>query len=176
MTMVPSPAAHCRWSNTSTCVPIPVPGVPAQPSPAGSLLDALPGLHLPPEAVPQPGAEPALLHAQEDTGRLHHQDEGEDSGRVHGSWVRDEAGTLCQGLPAPLRGDPAGAQSPSVPKHPAALPNARSLNPRSPRASPNTYFSNAPTDHCFPATSAPPSQSLIPLPKSLFLQNPLPES
>lgn len=151
--MAPPPAALPMVRQLYLC-PHTRPVAPAQPSPAGSLLDALPGLHLSPEAVPQPGAEPALLHAQEDAGRLHHQDQGEESGGVHGSWARDEAGTLCQGLPAPS----GGAQSPS-PQNPSSPPQCPVPKPGSPRTSPNTSFPNA--DPRSPATSALPSQSLI---------------
>lgn len=88
------PAAHHKRSNPSTALPVPphppLPRAPGQASPASRLLDALPRLHLPPEAVPEPGSKPAFLQAQEDAGRLHHQDEGEEPGGAHGSWARGE--------------------------------------------------------------------------------------
>lgn len=105
---VTPPAAHHKWSDTSRAHPCPpLPGAPAKPgraSPASSLLDALPRLHLPPEAVPQPSSKPAFLHAQEDAGRLHHQDEGEEPGRAHGSWARQGGGAAPRAPGAPQRG------------------------------------------------------------------------
>lgn len=107
-------------------------------SPVSSLLDALTRLHLSPETVPEPGSKPAFLHAQEDARWLHHQDEGEEVGRTHGSCAKQ--GLLRRVLPewAPLRGeartrcpDPAGSpsppSSPSQPPGPPALPRTPAL-------------------------------------------------
>lgn len=55
------------------------------PSPLGRVLDGLSFLNFAPEAVPAAGPEASFLHAQEDSLRLQHQDQGVEPRGAHGA-------------------------------------------------------------------------------------------
>lgn len=146
---------------------LPPPLSQGRASPARSILDALSRLHFSSEAVPQPGPEPALLHAQEDAGRLHHQHEGEEPGGGHGAApcgaaegsARSTAGGPrrrgAQRSPSAQPGAPHAPAAPSQtpqPAAPTALPSP-SPYPPGPGLAPNTTASPSPRARLFPRLS-----------------------
>ena len=99
---------------------LPPPLSQGRASPARSILDALSRLHFSSEAVPQPGPEPALLHAQEDAGRLHHQHEGEEPGGGHGA-------APCGAAEGSARSTAGGPRRRGAQRSPSAQPGAPHL-------------------------------------------------
>ena len=56
---------------------------PTPPSPFGSVLDGLSFLNFAAEAIPPADPEASFLHAQENSLRLQHQDQGVEPGDAH---------------------------------------------------------------------------------------------